>query len=139
MCWTIGSLFIGTELSRPFPSSQGMRGIALLYMLIGLVLLILGPVFAHLLVKVHVDAPRIRLDRWFGLIGRTYHENDIKTWSLSSAQKSDGHQVRDPSLILRFADGALVVLTARTVNFHTLHHYLLSQAASREDLRRNSK
>jgi hypothetical protein len=140
VCWMIGSLFIGTELSKALQSPRGIGGAtlpSLVFLLSGLALIILGPVCAHLLLrKVRVDAPRIRLDRWLGLIRRTYYEDDIKTWRVSSAPKPGARQARDPSLVLRFADGAWVVLTARAVNFHSLHGYLLDRAASLEDARR---
>ena len=103
--------------------------------------LILGPVAAYVTVKdVRVDAPRIHVKRWFGLIQRTYREDDIAWWRVSLDPKPPWwRERRHASIVIRFADKASVVVMENAANFHALLEYLRARALERHDVRQSTK
>lgn len=144
MGWMVGGLSIARTLSGPLGPHVGLHGVAwyaLGLVMLGLMPLLAGPLCVHFLLReVRVDAPHIQIDRWFGLIRRTYHENDIESWHLSvDSEPPQGRHARDSSLLLRFADGRSVFVRERATNFRHLHEYLRDRAGSREDVPRSVK
>ena len=97
----------------------------------------LGPFVAHATLKdVRVDAPRIHVKRWFGLIRRTYREDDIKSWRVTLDPNPPWwREVRESTLALRFTDGGNLVLMGHAANFHALLEYLRARASTRQDVR----
>lgn len=143
LCWMFGLLSIAKTLSGEIRPQPGLGGVVL-YMLgfVMTVLLpfILGPLCAHLLLKkVRVDAPHIHVDRWFGLIRRTYREDDIKRWRVSLDPNPPWWRLaRDASLLVHFADSTSVLVRKHATNFRLLHGYLRDRASSRQDAARTS-
>jgi hypothetical protein len=139
MFWLIGTccaLLILVPRSPP-PSSGDVINNALMFF----VSLVLGPFFAHLTLKdVRVDAPRIHVKRWFGLIQRTYREDDIAWWRVSlDAKPPKWHERQEASLVVRFADKASIVVMGNAANFLALLEYLRARALARHDVRRSAK
>jgi hypothetical protein len=98
------------------------------------VFLILGPLAGHLTLKsVRVEASRIHVRRWFGLIRRTYHDDDIKWWRVSLDPNPPWwREAREASLVLHFAAGPTLVVAGHAANFHGLHEYVRARASSRQ-------
>jgi hypothetical protein len=109
----------------------------------GLVPLVLGSLCAHVVLdELRVDAPHIHVRRWFGLVRRTYREDDIKSWRASHDSNPPWWRqgAADGSyLLLRFADGAPVYVTGGAANFRALLRYLRDGVPTREDIRRSNK
>jgi hypothetical protein len=103
--------------------------------------LILGPFIAYITVKdVRVDAARIDVKRWFGLIQRTYREDEIAWWRVSLDPKPPWwRERRHASIVIRFADKASVVVMENAANFHALLEYLRARALARHDVRQSTK
>jgi hypothetical protein len=136
LCWMIGARYLAGVLSGKVPPPTDVGGVAILALV--LVPVIAGPLCVHVLAAtVRVDAPRIQVNRWFGLVRRTYHEDDIKFWRLSvDANHPPGW---DRSLLLWFADGARVSVMSAAINFRTLREYLRDRASSREQVGRGRR
>jgi hypothetical protein len=142
LCWMVGALSITDTLSGKLGQPSGLGGLAwyaLGLVVMGLLPLILGPLGAHLLLKVvRVDATGIHVHRWFGLVRRTYHEADIKSWRLSVDSNPPRRRHARDSLRLTFTDGASVFVTERATNFRLLHDYLRERVSARRDAGRIS-
>lgn len=123
---------------RPNPPSSGDI-IHYAVMLIGS--LIAGPFIAHATLKeIRVDAPRIHVKRWFGLIHRTYREGDIKWWRVSLDPNPPWwREAREASLVLSFANGPKLIVQGQAANFHALLEYLRARVAAREEVRRGNE
>jgi hypothetical protein len=138
LCWIMVAGVVRTLPGR-FGRPSELGDVAL-YALALVIPFVLGPLCAHLVLKdVRVDAARIHVHRWFGLIRRTYHEDDIKAWRVRPDSGSPLRQKGDSSLLLRFADGTWVFVTARAINFCALHSYLRDRAASRQAVPRGGE
>jgi hypothetical protein len=136
VCWFIGVLFLTETLAGKLGEPSGVAGIALygLGLVMGIVPLILGPLCAHLRLQVvRIDAARIQVDRWCGLLRRTYHEGDIVSWRLGVESKPPrGCEAQATSIRLVMVDGASVFVMARATNFRLLHDFLRDRVPSRQ-------
>lgn len=136
-CWFIGALFLTETLSGKRGEPSGLGEVALYglgVVMMGIVPVIAGPLCAHLLLQVvRIDASRIQVDRWFGLVRRTYHEGDIASWRLRVESKPPrGCEAQVTSVRLLMVDGASVFVTARATNFRLLHDFLRDRVPSRQ-------
>lgn len=135
-CWMLAAQSIALTFLRPLhPTSVANTAAGYVVALVMvIVLLVLGPLAAHAVLReVRVEAPRICVQWWFGLIRRTYLEDDIKTWQLSIDDDPPWWRSARDSIRLTFADGPSVSITARAINFRVLQRYLRDRVWSRQE------
>ena len=139
ICWVVSAMclmLIHGLKSGAVPSPGGI-GSYVGPIAMGVITFLGGPYLAYCTGNVvRVDAPHIHVHRWWGLIQRTYREDDIKSWRVSLDPNPPWWRApKGSSLVLRFVAGGSLLLGGQAANFHALHAYLKSRLALREQVR----